>query len=397
LSNVASGSIFYFSGAYSVDVSDGEFTSSGGALAGGIFYFHKCRSVVVSNSLFESTFAGIGTPRGGSIYALIAEVDGSIVGRNTSVVNCTFRECKAETGLGGSIYLEVLGACPSDPLVDIRAELFYLSNLIFTNNSAINRTNLFVEAYCLDYLVTKTNTVLDLTVSMVGLNEYVGWERNVSGPENYYRSLVPQLLDSSDGVVYIITGGEAYCEDTYGTSGVNAMICGDLANAFDGSGYDLKVELVSTVDLNDLISVIGKVVIVSSLDRTSYAVLVVGQDGVFYVESGEDLFEEQHAQRLSNSISSSLKFEKTEFRFQYNSSVVAHAFVVVVNGVVLFDDCKFISNKTSATFGDYVSVYIADTYNDGTLILNNCVVSELNVKGKCLINAQGDSNINISV
>jgi hypothetical protein len=146
----------------------------------------------------------------------------------------------------------------------------------------------------------------------------------------------------------------------------------------------LKIEVIRSADLNDVVAIYGNKVLITPSVYDSYVILVIGVYGTIYVEAGV-LFPSQ-SNRLSNEVQlGNLTFSRMEIRLAYKASGVPNSFIVVRDGSVTFDTCSIRSGSENAMYPNYVTVYIADVVNNGLLTFKGCSISSMHVEDSPLL------------
>jgi hypothetical protein len=393
--NTSNGSIFDLVDCNDVLVRDSVFNTSGGALFGGVFSFVTCKSVKFLNSTFNNTYTAVGESRGGAVYAEVS-ITSSIVGNEFFITESLFNRTKSENGRGGGIYIkfiEELETCTPDN--DYRTNFYKFSSTTFFENEAVTGTNIFVEAYALDTLVTFDTFDVLLTISGVGINEYMGLDM-CEGSEGLLKSIVMILRgnDGSEGLILVSNNPDVCSELEISIRNTCFNLVDALNTQDEIDNANFIIEIIDSADLNDAIALFGNVVIISPPTSQSYVVLVIGLNGIIYLESGRFLTMKRAANDVEGA---NLTLARMDIKLPYKAASVAHPLVVVVVGIVTLSDCLFSSGSSDTRYLNYVSVYIAEVRNNGELVINRGSVSQMEVEGNYLVNAYDESTVEIEV
>jgi hypothetical protein len=393
--NTSNGGIFDLVNCNNVLIRDSNFNTSGGALYGGVFSFVTCKSVRVLNSTFNNTYTAVGGSRGGAVYAEVSIIS-SLVGNKFFVTESSFNRTKAENGRGGGVYVKFIGELEScTPDSDYRTGFYKFSSTTFNESEAMTGTNIFVEAYALETLVTFDTFDVLLTISGVGINEYMGLD-TCEGSEGLLKSIVMILRGDvgSEGLI-LVSSNPDVCfglEISIRNTCVNLVEALSTPGGIDDSNF--IIEIIDSADLNDAVALFGNIVVISPPTSQSYVVLVIGLNGIIYLESGRFL----SMNRAANDVEgANLTLTRMDIKLPYKTASVAHPLFVVVVGIVTLSDCLFSSGSSDTRYPNYVSVYIAEVRNNGELMINKSSVSQIEVEGNYLVNAYDESTVEIEV
>jgi hypothetical protein len=101
--------------------------------------------------------------------------------------------------------------------------------------------------------------------------------------------------------------------------------------------------------------------------------------------------------KLANSNNGNLMLNNTKIEYPYDPSVPSHAMVVIMSGSATFGACLFGQGGTLLTEKVLSTMYIADIYGNGQLIMENCVISYFHVRSSGIINGFNESVIKLNV
>jgi hypothetical protein len=397
--NTDSGGLFYLQNCAEVLFENDVFNTSGGSGVGGVLSLITCGLVRAVNLTFNNTYVKSGGGKGGAIYAEL-KIESAAQGNRLYVIGGIFNHTQAPLGLGGSVYLkfvEVEGLEIDGS--DFRTDFYNFSSTLFVENDAINGTSVFVEACELDSLVTHSTFDVETTISGAGVNEFVGLDKCGSGP-GITKSISLLLIGSEDPSLILVSGNNLIC-DKLNSPRTDSVVetCNNLSVALESGsgvgGQNLIIEIIDSADLNDAVNLFGNVVVISPVDMKSYVVLVIGLNGIIYLESGHL---NSGWRRSSNEAQGAdLSLTMMDIKLAYKTASVTHPLFVVIDGIVSFTDCLFSSGSSDESYPSRVSVYIADVTNRGKLVLSGGVVSELEVEGNFLVRALDESTLEIEV
>jgi hypothetical protein len=262
----------------------------------------------------------------------------------------------------------------------------------------------FIEATNLSTLVTSNNFEVNLEVNGDGLLGYQGLEIC----DGEVKNLLEQLhsLDA-DLLIYV---GDPSLQCPEGPDDPNnpdecgllstkvGMTCCSLMTALkQNEPGSLKIEVIKSADLNDVVAIYGNKVLIAPYNSNSYVVLVIGVHGTIYVESGE-LFSAGLRNQLSNELQlGNVTFSRMEIQLAFKAGGVPNPFIVVRDGSVTFDACIILSGSGNAMYPNHVTVYIADVVGSGLVEFKDCSISNMYVEESPLIQAFDDGKIVIKV
>jgi hypothetical protein len=394
--NTSAGGVFYLSGCESVIFENTIFDSVGGSTKAGAVYIEKCEDSKFKNVDFKN-ISIVDSSYGGAIYVELSDLALNI-SRTIKFDGGSFKDCRAPRGRGGAVYLEfVLPTADCPPAVsfeEYRNQSFYFNATIFEDNIATAGTNVFLDAYRIDELFSGDNFQVELTLDGPGLNEYMvvdNCEENKA-----VESIVVKLeLEDVEGVIYVF-GGDLICP--FEDNPRIGQTCSDLLSALanpSGIVSNINIEIISSADLNDAVTIYGNKIIIEPLKPGQYVILVIGLSGTIYVESG--VLPISYGRMSNEEQGGDVSFTRMDIRLAYKLGAPANALTVVRNGIVTFNDCLFKPESGGSSHAERASVYIADVTNSGKLVLNGCSVSNILVDAGVLIHALQESQLEIKV
>jgi hypothetical protein len=389
-SNTPKGGVFYVEGCQRVIFEETTLNTIEGSEEGGAIYLKGCITSSFKNTYFNNTYAIGANSKGGAVYAQLYQYESD---KSTSVFfdGGYINGSRASQGKGGAVYLyfSLDVACSvSDVYVDNRSNSFYFNSIAFTNNSALSGTNVYIEARNLTLLITEDKFIdVNVTVNEEGLLGYNGYDIC----EDKEVNLIDQLYGQDDDFNLLIYVGSSEL-DCSSLSGSVLNTCVALRDALitPGNSQSLKIEVINTADLNDVVAIYGNKVLIAPPAYSSYVVLVIGPYGTIYVEAGELNLEFESETttltRRSNELQAgNLTLSRMEIRLAYKAGGTPNPFIVVLDGIVTFDACSIRSGSENDQYPNHVTKYIADVINNGLLEFNGCSITNIYVEDSPLI------------
>jgi hypothetical protein len=335
--------------------------------------------------------------KGGAVYVEV----GDISGENGKVRfnGGLFTNCTASSGRGGAVYLQFMQLidCSSTSFSEndeTRDDSYYFSKTEFANNIANNGTNVFVEAARIDYLFTNNNFDVNMTLSGIGLIEFVALDTCDNTLSSISFLLLKAKLEG-DTYVFVSLPGNWDCSSLTSNT---ANMCRTLLEALDVSAFpaNYRIEIIDAAELQDAIKIYGNALVIESANSGSYVVLVIGLSGTIYLESGK--LPNPSEGRFSNEDEgANITFAMVDVKLAYKLGASSNPFIVVNNGIATFTNCLFSSAGESLEDSSLVSVYIAHVTNTGRFMMKGCNISNVKVEGNELIRADGVSSVKIEV
>jgi hypothetical protein len=228
---------------------------------------------------------------------------------------------------------------------------------------------------------------LEGLIDGVTVNEYTGLDCN-----NILKSLVSFLYDDDYPLFYYDPKQSLVCDEEIFYFDV---VCLTLSNALTLPEENLKIEIIRSTDLKDAVRIYGNIVFIGPGNTGSYVVLVIGLGGTIYVESGNL---NDFKDRMQNEgQGANLSITRMNFKLGSKQAAIPNALFVVSEGIATIIDCIFNSASDVPTHPNSVTLYIADVMNNGKLILERCVISNMEIEGNTLIHVYDSSEILIKV
>jgi hypothetical protein len=380
-----------------VDITKSFFYNSGGANHGGVFYFESCERVEISECIFNETYVSV-PHTSPEFYAEGGAIYGVLENKNSILIkNSEFKHSKATEGRGGAVYLEFkeeMGDSTTHPQIGS----YEFNTLVFCDNEASKGTNIFIVGYNLSELI-KPEYFIGLDIVLIPASrtvEFFGYDRSF-GQLFPLIIFLDDLLDYGDDFNLVFVSGNTFeCDDLFDFEGQQAEACQSLEDAILNNALDtlgVKIRILDSTEMNSCINVVNHLII-TPITSSGYALLTVGPNGYFYVQS---VYFDSSRTKFFNSNNGNLTLNNTKVEYPYDPSVPSHAMVVIMSGSATFGGCFFGQGGTLSTEQILSTMYIADIYGSGQLIMEDCVISYVGFRSSGVINSYNESVLKLKV